>query len=208
MKKIGIMGGTFDPIHQGHLMLGQQAYEEYGLDCVWYMPSRQPPHKKDHKVTPSAARCAMIDAAIEPFPYFVRSDFELNRTGGNTYTADTLYLLKKMYPDDVFYFIMGAVSVMDIEKWYKPEYVMSAVTLMAADRECEQKKRSLDEQIRYLCRKYGAHILRLHCTELDVASADIRERIRCGKPVKELIPEAVLRYIRENHLYETRSDAN
>ena len=202
MKKIGIMGGTFDPIHRGHLMLGQQAYEEYKLDSVWYMPSRQPPHKKDHPVTPSAARCAMIDAAIAPYPYFVRSDFELDRAGGNTYTADTLRLLKEMYPDITFYFIMGADSVMDIEKWYRPEYVMSAVTLMAADRECEQKKRSLDEQIEYLSRRYGAHILRLHCMELDVASADIRERIRSGQPVADLIPNGVLKYIRENHLYE------
>ena len=99
MKKIGIMGGTFDPIHNGHIMLGRQAYEEYDLDCIWYMPSRIPPHKKDHTITAAKDRLAMTAAAIAPYSYFKLSDFELRRTGGNTYTADTLRLLKEEYPD-------------------------------------------------------------------------------------------------------------
>ena len=124
MKKIGIMGGTFDPIHSGHLMLGKQAYEEYDLDCVWYMPSRQPPHKKDHGITPAALRLEMVNLAVERTPFFSCSDFELRRKDGNTYTADTLRLLKEEYPDTEFYFIVGADSIFDIEKWYHPELVM------------------------------------------------------------------------------------
>ena len=201
MKRIGIMGGTFDPIHQGHLMIGKQAYEEYHLDCVWYMPSRTPPHKKDHPVTAAEHRCAMVEEAIRPFPYFLLSDFELERTQGNTYTADTLRLLKEQYPQVEFYFIVGADSVMDIEKWYQPDYVLQAVTFLAAERECEDTERSLGEQIRYLTKKYHANILRLHCVELDVASEDIRRAVAEGESVAELVPASVLSYIKKHSLY-------
>ena len=85
MKKIGIMGGTFDPIHNGHLSIGKQAYLEYHLDEVWFMPSGHPPHKKDHFVTDAVHRCAMTKLAITDYPYFQFSDFEVKRAG-NTYT--------------------------------------------------------------------------------------------------------------------------
>ena len=202
MKKIGLMGGTFDPIHRGHLMLGTQAQAEYGLDEIWYMPSRIPPHKKDHRITPAADRCAMVRAAIAPYPQFVLSDFELKRTGGNTYTADTLRLLKKEYPEFEFYCIVGADSIHDIEKWYHPEYVLKEVVFLVADREYEHPVRSLEEQIAYLTEKYGARIYHLHCRVMDVASAQIRERLASGKTAEDLIPEAVSCYIREHDLYQ------
>lgn len=202
MKKIGLMGGTFDPIHLGHLMIGKQAYEEYGLNEIWYMPSRIPPHKKDHRITSAEERCAMVAAAIAPYPYFVLSDFEIKRTGGNTYTADTLRLLTEQYPEVEFYFIVGADSIHDIEKWYHPEYVLKMVTFLTADREYDNPARTLDEQIEYLKEKYGARIRRLHCKMMDVASAEIRERLDQKKPVDDLIPEEVLSYIKEHGLYQ------
>ena len=204
MKKIGIMGGTFDPIHSGHLMLGKQAYEEYDLDCVWYMPSRQPPHKKDRHITSPADRLEMVRLAVESTPFFACSDFELCRTEGNTYTADTLLLLKQAYPDTEFYFIVGADSIFDIEKWYHPEYVLPAVTFLAAAREHEEADRSLDEQISYLNQKYQAHILRLHCREMDVASAEIRAAFRAGHAadVRSLVPKEVCQYIEQHGLYQ------
>ncbi|MBP3927349.1 MAG: nicotinate-nucleotide adenylyltransferase [Clostridium sp.] len=201
MKKIGLMGGTFDPIHLGHLMIGQQAQEEYGLDEVWYMPSRIPPHKKDHKITSAQDRCAMVQAAIAPYPGFVFSDFELKRTEGNTYTADTMRLLKEEYPEYEFYFIVGADSIHDIEKWYHPEYVLKEVCFLAADREYENPIRSLEDQIAYLTKKYNARIYRLHCRMMNIASAEIRERLAGNQPVEDLIPESVLTYIREHDLY-------
>lgn len=204
MKRIGIMGGTFDPIHLGHLMLGRQAYEEYGLDCIWYMPSKNPPHKKDHPITSAEDRCAMIEAAIRGIPFFKLSDFEMRRTEKNTYTADTLRLLKEEYRDTEFFFIVGADSIRDIESWYRPEYVLRAVTFLAADRELEEQRLSLDARIQYLTEKYGARILRLHCMEMDVASADIRRRIAGGdslEEIKTMVPEPVAAYIREQGLY-------
>ena len=86
MKRIGIMGGTFDPVHNGHLLLGRQARSEYGLDEIWYMPSHIPPHKKDHRITDGKDRLAMLELALEGIPFFSVSDFEMKREG-NTYTA-------------------------------------------------------------------------------------------------------------------------
>ena len=129
MADIGIMGGTFDPVHNGHLILGKQAYEEYGLDAVWFMPSGQPPHKKDRHVTPAGDRCAMVKLAIGDFPGFVFSDFEVLREG-STYTAQTLALLKETYGDHNFCYIIGADSLYEIESWYHPELVLSGVPLL------------------------------------------------------------------------------
>lgn len=204
MKKIGIMGGTFDPIHNGHIMLGKQAYEEYGLDCVWFMPSRIPPHKKDHKITSAKDRMGMTAAAIAPYSYFELSDFEFRRDGGNTYTADTLRLLREEYHDVDFYFIAGADSILDIEKWYHYEYVLSNITFLAAVREYDEAECSLDEQISYLEQKYQARIMKLHCGEMKVASADIRNALKEGHldEVRSLIPESVCKYIEQHRLYQ------
>ena len=201
MKKIGIMGGTFDPIHSGHLMLGKQAYEEYDLDCVWYMPSRQPPHKKDHQITSPANRLEMVRLAVENTPFFACSDFELCRTEGNTYTADTLLLLKQAYPDTEFYFIVGADSIFDIEKWYHPEIVMKNAVILAADRSRGHDDIPLNRQIEYLAKKYDARICRLHSRRMDVSSQLLREKIQNGECISSYIPDPVAQFIEEHHLY-------
>lgn len=201
MKKIGIMGGTFDPIHSGHLMLGKQAYEEYDLDCVWYMPSRQPPHKKDHQITSPANRLEMVRLAVENTPFFACSDFELCRTEGNTYTADTLLLLKQAYPDTEFYFIVGADSIFDMEKWYHPEIVMKNAVILAADRSCGHDDIPLNRQIEYLAQKYDARICRLHSRRMDVSSQLLREKIQNGECISSYIPDPVAQFIEEHHLY-------
>ena len=126
MARIGIMGGTFDPIHNGHLQLGRQAREEYHLEQVWFMPSGQPPHKKDHAVTDAWTRLEMVRLAIAGQKGFSLSDFEIRRPG-NTYTAQTLKLLSEAYPENLFYFIIGADSLYDIEKWYRPDLVVTDV---------------------------------------------------------------------------------
>lgn len=202
MRKIGLMGGTFDPIHLGHIMLGEQAYREYELDEVWFMPSRIPPHKKDHKITESEERCDMVELAIKNFPYFRMSDFELKREGGNTYTADTLRLLKEEYPEEEFYFIMGGDSVHDIEKWYHPEYVIANVIILAADRDHEDYANSLKEQIDYLNEKYHGDIRILHCKEMHVVSTEIRRRCNSDESLQGLVSEEVEAYIKEHGLYK------
>ena len=206
MKKIGIMGGTFDPIHSGHLMLGKQAYEEYDLDCVWYMPSRQPPHKKDRHITSPADRLEIVRLAVESTPFFACSDFELCRTEGNTYTADTLLLLKQAYPDTEFYFIVGADSIFDIEKWYHPEIVMKNAVILAADRACGHDDVPFNRQIEYLTKKYDARICRLHSRRMDASSQLLRQKIQNGEQVSRYIPDPVVQFIRERRLYSPITD--
>ncbi|RGY95270.1 nicotinate-nucleotide adenylyltransferase [Clostridium sp. AM58-1XD] len=201
MGRIGIMGGTFDPIHNGHILIGKQAYEEYHLDEIWFMPSGQPPHKKDHIVTDSKIRCEMTKLAIAEYPYFVFSDFEVERKG-NTYTAKTLKLLTEAHPEHTFYFIIGADSLFQIETWYHPHEVMALAVIMVAGRDYKNARRTMDEQIQYLSENYKARILRLHSTEIDIASAQIRMMAARGIPLDPYVPQKVLRYIKDRCLYQ------
>ncbi|MDE6929785.1 MAG: nicotinate-nucleotide adenylyltransferase [Lachnospiraceae bacterium] len=200
MSRIGIMGGTFDPIHNGHLRLAHVAYTQYQLNSVWFMPSGQPPHKKDHKVTDPALRCEMVRRAIADYPYFSCSDFEIRRLG-NTYTAQTLELLKREHPKDDFYFIIGADSLYEIENWYCPGEVMARAVLLVAGREYPKAHRPMEEQILYLKERYHAKIGRLNCEQMDIASADIREMASKNRSIESLVPGPVADYIRTHRLY-------
>lgn len=155
MAKIGILGGTFDPVHNGHLALGKQAYEQFKLDEIWFMPSGHPPHKKSRLVTQGKEREDMVKLAIASVPYFVYSDFELKREG-NTYTAQTLTLLREAYPQHEFYFIIGADSLYEIEQWYHPELVIKQAVLLAAARPYEKEHPNFEKQVKYLQEKFDA----------------------------------------------------
>ena len=205
MAKIGILGGTFDPIHKGHLLLGKQAYLEYGLDMIWYMPSGQPPHKTDHWITEAKDRCAMVNLAVQDIPYFCLSEFETSREG-NTYTAQTLGLLKKEYPKQEFFFILGADSLYEIERWYHPEQILSSVKILAAKREYPKEHLSVDRQMAYLTEKYSCDIKKLHCNELDISSEEIRQMVRCKEDIRQFVPEKVGEYIQCHHLYQEVSN--
>ena len=200
MSNIGIMGGTFDPIHNGHLLLGKQAYLEYNLDYIWFMPSGQPPHKKNRHVTDSVHRCAMVKLALQGESTFLFSDFEVSRKG-NTYTAQTLALLKEAYPYHYFYNIIGADSLYEIESWYHPKEVLSNIPLLVADREYSKTHQSLHTQIEYLTNRYRANIQLLHCREMDISSEDIRQAVKNKKSIENEVPAAVRAYIESHSLY-------
>lgn len=205
MGKIGIMGGTFDPIHNGHLKLGEQAHREYDLDEVWFMPSGHPPHKDEDCVTAPALRLAMTEEAVKNRPGFFCSNFEVKRKG-NTYTAQTLTNLLKIYPEHTFYFIIGADSLYEIEKWYEPELVMNQAVILVARREYEDADRTMEQQITHLTTHYNADIRILHCSEMDISSAEIRQKVAKGLSVVADLPESVLTYIKEHDLYQKMGD--
>ena len=200
MAAIGIMGGTFDPIHKGHLMLGRQACEEYHLDQIWFMPSAQPPHKTDHSVTGAGHRLSMVCLAVADEPSFRCSEFEIFRSG-KTYTAETLRLLAQEHPKNQFSFIIGADSFYEIENWYHPREIMERVPLLVAGREYPDAPRSMEEQARHLTETYQADIRFLHCEEMDISSSEIRHAIRRGSDIRQMVPDAVAEYIDRHGLY-------
>ncbi len=198
-KKVGIMGGTFDPIHYGHLMLAQNALETYQLDEIMFVPSGTPWLKDSTKVLSKNKRVHMTGIAIEDNTNFALSTIEIDREG-NSYSYETVEELKKQQPDTEFYFILGADSVLEIEKWKYPDRLMSECILLAAVRdECDRE--GLQKQIAYLEEKYKADIRILPAKRLDISSTDIRSRIAEGKSVRYMLPDQVIQFIEKNHLY-------
>ncbi|WP_242944372.1 nicotinate-nucleotide adenylyltransferase [Oribacterium sp. WCC10] len=200
-KKVGIMGGTFDPVHNAHLSLGQCALSQLSLDEVWFMPARDPYFKKKKNVTPAKLRCDMTSLAVSGHPGFRLSLFELEREG-ETYTAETLELLSEKFPDIHFYFIIGADSMYQIDTWWHPENIMKLCTLVVAGRHYPDGQRSFQEQVNYLRERFQADIEVLDFSETDISSTMIREMVAEGRDISLLVPEAVMHYIEEKHLYK------
>ena len=159
-KRIGIMGGTFDPIHIGHLILGETAYEQFQLDEVLFMPSGNPPHKRNraHRATDDQ-RCEMVKRAIASNPHFSLSLEEMNENGF-TYTYRTLERLNKKHPNTEYYFILGADSLFDFDEWKEPARICQAGIIVVATRN-HTKEEALDETISYLTKKYNGSFKKL-----------------------------------------------
>lgn len=198
-KRIGILGGTFNPIHYSHLILAVNAYDQYKLDEVLIIPAGQPPHKQNEDIIAEEHRVKMIKLAIEDQPYIRLSSIELNRET-LSYTSVTLQELVDENPDTEYYFIMGADSMFQIETWNQPATIMRLANILVATRYSVSDE-ILDEQIRYLNEKYSARIFRLPIPNIDLSSKMIRERIRHGQTIKFFIPKKVEEYIYDNHLY-------
>lgn len=202
MRKIGILGGTFNPIHKGHLALGQAAMEQYDLEEVWLMPSKLPPHKSHFAMLSEEHRLAMTKLAAQTDVRFKPSDFELGREG-LTYTADTLELLTKEYPDVRFYFIVGGDSLIKFMHWRHPERILELCTLLGAGR-AGYEEDAVNKAVEGLRRQFpSAEIGTITLPDYPISSNEIREAFYTGKAgqVKQYLPEAVWVYLQEKRLY-------
>lgn len=195
--KTGIMGGTFNPIHNGHLKVALCAKEYLALDEVLFIPSGISYMKKD--VLSATHRYKMTELATQDYPYFSVSDIEMTRQG-NTYTYDTLKLLTQKYPEQHFYFIMGADSLYAMESWYKPELLCKLCTIVCAVRD-DYTFSSLEQQALHLKEIFHADINLLPIERIDISSTQIRHAIQSGQSVREYVPEAVADYIERYHIY-------
>lgn len=206
-RKIGILGGTFDPIHNAHLILGEAAREQFGLDRIIFMPSGRP-YMKDitTNITSGDLRYQMVKLAIDSNPYFTASRLEIDREG-NTYTIDTLYELEKMYPGDEIYFILGGDTFKQIESWYKSEEIFKHCIILAAIRN-NMSIADMDEQRRYLHDKYGADIRILQYKNIEISSSDIRARIMTGRSVRYMLPESVIEFASLKNIYNGIAASN
>ena len=203
MKKTAILGGTFDPIHTGHLKLAENAWNQFSLDECWFLPAPNPPHKAGHVNADYADRLAMARLAVEPYPHFTVSDFESRRPAGlPSYTSETLKALCALYPDTEFSFLIGADSFYEIEGWHEPGEIFQRARILVADRDYEKNHDSLSGHAETLRRKFGARIDFIRAEEVDISSAHIRAMFASGsRTPKRLIPPAVFEYIQAHHLY-------
>lgn len=199
MKKIGIMGGTFNPIHNGHLMIAARAREQFALDEVLFIPCGVPYMKEDEAVLDAGLRAEMTALAIADKPFYSLSMIEINRQG-NTYTYETLEQLKTVYPDGAFYFILGADSLFDLTKWAQPERIFANCHILAAVREGKTTSQ-MEEQIQLLRRSYGAGISLLETDALNISSSEIRLKVSRGESIAADVPEKVAAYIAAHGLY-------
>lgn len=196
-KKVGILGGTFDPIHIGHLILAENAYNSFELDTVWVMPDNLPTHKQN--VTSSFHRSEMVKLAIQSNPHLEYSDFELQKDEPS-FTSETLSQLCKIYPDNDYYFIIGADSLFSIEQWKNPKEIFEHAVILAAERE-DLIPEDLDSQILYLERKFEARVHELEIPNIGISSTMIINRVKESKTIRYFVPQEVEQYIQENYLY-------
>lgn len=201
-KKIGIMGGSFNPIHIGHLHLAESARVEFDLDQVIFVPTGDNPFKKSNFEVNREQRYHMVELAIQSNPYFTATRIEIERYG-KSYTIDTIREIKKLYPDADLYFIAGADIMFEVTRWREAATLMKNITFITTYRP-GYKKHKFKSQIRYLRKAYNAKILKMVSSEMDIASTDIRKRIKLNKSVRYLLTDSVEEYIRENGLYRVK----
>lgn len=203
--RIGIIGGTFNPIHIGHLIIAQNAVSQYQLDRILFIPTGRSPHKDDAFIEESAHRLEMIRLAIKNNPDFYFSAMEINDPKVS-YTYLTLQELNRQHPDWELYFIMGADSLDYLEQWRHPEIICGLASILVAVRDrinMDDIKRKADE----LGRRYGADIKPIITPNVSVSSRDIRNRVYNHKPIRYLLPAEVEAYIERHNLYQEQ-DSN
>ncbi|MBE6041867.1 MAG: nicotinate (nicotinamide) nucleotide adenylyltransferase [Clostridiales bacterium] len=198
-RKYAIYGGTFDPIHNGHISLALSAVRECGIDKLIFMPDYVSPFKQDKKVTDGNDRCGMIESVLNMDPAFCLSRYELRKTGPS-YTIETLRHWSDMLGSDLS-FVLGFDSVVQVNTWYHGEEILNDYHLITGRRPDTDDREGL-ETIERFRREYGARITVLEMEPVDASSTEIRERIRDGRPVDGLVPPQVEKYITEHDLYK------
>lgn len=196
---LGLLGGTFDPVHYGHLLLAEQCREQCALDEVWFLPTGSPPHKRGNGISPGKARAEMLEFAVAGCPEFRVDRMELEREG-TTYTVDTLEELHRRDPSRELFFLIGADSLIDLPTWRSPQRIGELATIVAVNR----GDRPLPDQaalVATLGESLAERIRFVTMPGIDLSATDIRRRVRAGESIRFMTPRAVEAYIRERGLY-------
>lgn len=184
--RIGVFGGTFNPVHIGHLLLADAAREQLALDRVVFIPTSQPPHKTPRGLLPGAVRLEMLQLALKPHPAFVASDIELQRAGAS-YTIDTIRALRAQLPQAKLFLLVGA-DLLSV-RWAAWKELRALCTLAAARRPGAPKPKALPG------------LKWIDMPQVDIASSEIRKRVAAGRSIRYLVPGVVARYIDARQLY-------
>jgi nicotinate-nucleotide adenylyltransferase len=198
IQRLGILGGTFDPIHHGHLVAAQEACYQLDLDLVLFVPAGNPPHKPARPISAAAHRLRMVELAIGDNLDFALSRVDVARPGP-CYTVDTLTLLREEWGTGyTFFFIEGADSLAEITTWYQPHRLIQLSELAVVSRPgVELDVERLEQELPGL----GERLHWVQMPQLEISSSELRARVRDGRPISYLLPESVERYIREQGLY-------
>ena len=197
-KSLGILGGTFDPIHMGHLRMAEHVFQRMELEQIIFIPAYVPPHKLGQDFAPAADRYAMTELAVADNPHFIVSDMEIKRTGVS-YTIDTIRELHRQYADKELHFIIGADSVAQLHTWHNIEEMLEMTTFVAVWRPGYEG--AMEEQDCHMGQRARERVLLLDTPVYDISSTEIRTRIREGRSLAGLVPGSVEKYIFEHGLY-------
>ena len=196
-RRLGVIGGTFDPPHYGHLVLAENGRAQLDLDVVLFVPAAQPPHKPERPITAARHRVAMVEAAIVGNPAFQLSRVDLDRPGPH-FTVDMLGILRQTYPQATLYFLMGGDSLAEFLAWRDPADIVAQAHLAVMQRPgWEADVATLEEQLPGV----GEWLRWLDTPHLKISGTDLRRRVRERLPIRYLVPAAVQRYVREHALY-------
>lgn len=198
-KKIGILGGSFDPIHNGHLAIAESAYQDFNLDEIWLIPAGHSPNKDEDKMTSAAVRAEMTALAAQDIPHFKLSTYEIDKEG-TSYTYLTLSDFKEQYPDTTFYFIMGADSLDYFDAWRHPEIICQKAIILVAVRD-DMDLDDIQKKIAHIKEQFHAEIYPLSCKKNDISSSEIRANLQDGKEIRDMVPQSVADYIAVHELY-------
>ena len=193
IRRLGVYGGTFDPIHTGHLAIARGVVAHCGLDRLLFVPSARPPHKQGHAMAPPDDRYHMAELATRHDPRLEVSDTEINRPG-LSYTVDTLEALRRKYGGaSEIHLVLGADSLLEIDTWHAPDRIFDLATVVTVPRP--------GKDLTGVDPGWLDRVVTIHLPEIDVSSTDIRRRVGQGLPIAHLVPEEVAGYIEERGLY-------
>ncbi len=195
--RLGIYGGTFDPVHYGHLLLAEQCREQLALDAVWFMPAATPPHKRDVAITAANHRMAMLELATAGHPGFHVSPHELER-GGASYTVDTLSELREADPSRELVLLIGADSLAELPTWREPDRILELATVAAVNRGREAANL---EAVTALLPAAAERVVLVQMPGVDLSATDLRGRAGAGRSIRFMTPRPVEEYIRQHGVY-------
>lgn len=197
MARIGLLGGTFDPVHNGHVAIAQTVKKQLGLNKIIIIPTGDPPHKQEKDVTDKHHRLTMAKQVFLPLGYYEVSDYEIKKTTPS-YSVDMLKHFISLYPYDEIYFIIGADSFRDIPTWWHYRELLTLCQIIVVSRPDTKKTELLS---RFAGDELPPRVFYIGDVSYDISSTEIRELISSGGDISHLVPEAVQKYIKENNLY-------
>ena len=199
--RIGIFGGTFDPVHYGHLIIAEHAREQAGLDQLWFVPSARPPHKVDQPITPFDRRAEMLSLALAGQEDKFRVETIERDRPGLSYTADTLDVLNEQHPGTDWFLLLGADSVQDLPTWHEPLRIVDRATILVAGRHGYPHWTAEDLATKLGTEPTHVRLQVIDVPLIDIASRDLRRRAAEGRSLLFQLPHAVRVYISEKKLY-------